>query len=382
MSNELNIALTTGRTITARLILDGAYVGSAITCTEAPASSGHYSGSVPGATGAGHYSVLFLEGATIVGTGSLLWDGTSERTALDLPTTTAFEARTLPNGDYFNPATDAVATVTTVTNAVTLPSIPANWITAAGVAADAVSEIQSGLATAGDVSAILEDTGTTLPGLIADVPTVAELNARTLPSADYFVVSDYTAPPTATANATAVRTELSTELGRIDTTISSRSTYDGSDTPGTVTLVSRLTSTRAGYLDKLNVSGTLAHSDAAATYRADISGLLTTTTYTASLPTNFADLSITATTGLVTSTNAGTGATAAEVWGYTGRTLDGTQATALTSIEGYTRPMAKQLGLVAGVSATHAEAGITVSDGDGSTTITDNNDGTYTVEGA
>lgn len=34
------------------------------------------------------------------------------------------------------------------------------------------------------------------------------------------------------------------------------------------TLVSRLTAARAGYLDKLNVSGTLAHSDAAATYRA------------------------------------------------------------------------------------------------------------------
>ena len=35
----------------------------------------------------------------------------------------------------------------------------------------------------------------------------------------------------------------------------------------------RLTATRAGYLDKLNVTGTLAHSDAAATYKADVSGL-------------------------------------------------------------------------------------------------------------
>lgn len=40
-------------------------------------------------------------------------------------------------------------------------------------------------------------------------------------------------------------------------------------------LVSRLTALRAGYLDKLNVSGTLAHSDAASTYKADISGLAT-----------------------------------------------------------------------------------------------------------
>lgn len=41
------------------------------------------------------------------------------------------------------------------------------------------------------------------------------------------------------------------------------------------TLETRLTAARAGYLDKLNVSGTLAHSDAASTYKADISGLAT-----------------------------------------------------------------------------------------------------------
>lgn len=35
----------------------------------------------------------------------------------------------------------------------------------------------------------------------------------------------------------------------------------------------RLTATRAGYLDRLNVTGTLAHSDAAATYKADVSAL-------------------------------------------------------------------------------------------------------------
>lgn len=53
------------------------------------------------------------------------------------------------------------------------------------------------------------------------------------------------------------------------------STYDGSDTSGTTTLLSRLSSARAGYLDKLNVSGTLAHSDAANTYKADVSSLAT-----------------------------------------------------------------------------------------------------------
>jgi hypothetical protein len=41
------------------------------------------------------------------------------------------------------------------------------------------------------------------------------------------------------------------------------------------TLITRLTAARAGYLDKLNVTGTLAHSDAASTYKADVSILAT-----------------------------------------------------------------------------------------------------------
>jgi len=89
------------------------------------------------------------------------------------------------------------------------------------------------------------------------------------------LASGYTAPPSSAANATAVRTELATELARIDASISSRSTYAGADTAGTATLLSRLTADRAGYLDKLNVSGVLAHTDNAATFRADVGPLLT-----------------------------------------------------------------------------------------------------------
>lgn len=43
---------------------------------------------------------------------------------------------------------------------------------------------------------------------LADIPTVAEFNARSIVSADYFVVTDYTVPPTAAANADAVCDEL------------------------------------------------------------------------------------------------------------------------------------------------------------------------------
>ena len=58
---------------------------------------------------------------------------------------------------------------------------------------------------------------------------------------------------------------------------------------------------------------------------------------------------------------------------------DGTKERSLGDVEAYIRPMAKQLGLVSGISATHSPTAIVVSDGEGSTTITDNGGGSYTV---
>lgn len=60
----------------------------------------------------------------------------------------------------------------------------ASSITGTGVRA--VDASGDALATAATAAAILEDTGTTLPAAIADVPTVAEFEARTLPAASYF----------------------------------------------------------------------------------------------------------------------------------------------------------------------------------------------------
>ncbi len=60
-------------------------------------------------------------------------------------------------------------------------------------------------------------------------------------------------PPTAAAVATAVRSELTTELGRIDAAISLTATATD-----VTTLLGRLTSARAGYLDNLNVGGVVA----------------------------------------------------------------------------------------------------------------------------
>ena len=62
------------------------------------------------------------------------------------------------------------------------------------------------------------------------VPVASGFVTLTLTTAIFYAyakVELITKPPTASANASAVRTELATELGRIDATISSRSTYAG-----------------------------------------------------------------------------------------------------------------------------------------------------------
>ena len=85
-----------------------------------------------------------------------------------------------------------------------------------------------------------------------------------------------------------IRTEMdnnSTKLSSIltgittaNTNISTINTNVNAVSTNVNTTNSRLTSTRAGYLDKLNVTGTLAHSNAADTYKADITALATTAT--------------------------------------------------------------------------------------------------------
>jgi hypothetical protein len=89
--------------------------------------------------------------------------------------------------------------------AVTLPSLTAGqrvdmYITAtissiatAGVVASAQADTVLTSDVKTETAAILEDTGNTLDGLIKDVPTVAEFEARTKPAADYALEATLTA---------------------------------------------------------------------------------------------------------------------------------------------------------------------------------------------
>lgn len=302
MANELNIALpTSGLTVTAQRYQSGSAVGSAISLTEV-GSSGFYTGTMTGT--AGTYQLAFISAGANVGSGSIVWSGTAE-----VPAST------------FNPSTDTVAnvtlcaTTTTLTNAPTVPSASAiasqvrtelttelgrldasvssrlagsaytapttpptaaEITTAVWAAADKTgysltsaertaiaAAVEGSLLNEGDGQAVLNaivgaigNTNLSEVSLVAavradlertggkldSIPTTAAPSASAVASATRTELStelsridqsissrlasaDYTAPtaaPTAAQNASAVRTELSTELARIDAPISTR----------------------------------------------------------------------------------------------------------------------------------------------------------------
>ena len=208
-------------------------------------------------------------------------------------------------------------TLATVTNLTTLPTVPTDWLTAAGVSAGAVTKVQSGLATptnitaaTGVVLASVTHTGATIPTTTNVTNTVSANLTQILGTLLTETVAGYLtagfkkffniATPVATVAsvdqtgdsfgrigaAGAGLTNLGdTRIANLDTTVSSRSTYSGGDTAGTTTLMSRVTGvvplasdytpTRATKLDNL---------DAAVTTRLAPSGTLATVTTLTNLP--------------------------------------------------------------------------------------------------
>lgn len=170
----------------------------------------------------------------------------------------------------------------------------------------------------GDLAAILEDTGTTIPDVLtaikgagwADETLVALMTAIEAGTVDEATIR--TAIGLSTANLDTQLSTIDTEVGTIYSEMASvddvwDEALSGHSTAGSAgkvlsdaaleasltamkgagwstetlkaikeyvdDLETRLTAARAGYLDKLNVSGTLAHSNDADTYKADVSAI-------------------------------------------------------------------------------------------------------------
>jgi len=162
-------------------------------------------------------------------------------------------ASATPGTVLLAPVTHTSAVVPTVTN-LTNPSLgtnaPSNWINAAAIAASALDNKgnwnigKTGYELTQAFPANFASLGINSSGHVSRVvlvdTTTTNTDMRGTDSA--LLASSYTAAPTASQNATQVRTELATELGRIDATISSRSTFAGGAVDSVVGAVGSVTS--------------------------------------------------------------------------------------------------------------------------------------------
>ena len=148
---------------------------------------------------------------------------------------------------------------------VKVASIAAAAITAASIAADAITDAK--VASDVTIASVTGSVGSVATGGITAASFAAGAIDAAAVAADAIGASELAAGA-ASEIASAVRTELTTELGRVDVAVSTRSTYAGADTAGTTTLLSRLSAARAGYLDNLS-SGAVA-------LESSLQGLITT----------------------------------------------------------------------------------------------------------
>jgi hypothetical protein len=147
-----------------------------------------------------------------------LANGTDGLTALktgidDVPTVSEFNARTLVAASYFDPAADAVANVTLVATTTALTNV----INASSVVASVSGSVDS---VTGDTKQTADHTAA-----IADIPTVAEFNARTLVAASYF---DPAADTVANVTLCATTTALTNVINAASVVASVSGNVDGS----------------------------------------------------------------------------------------------------------------------------------------------------------
>ena len=144
----------------------------------------------------------------------------------DVPTVAEMNARTLAAADYFDPAADAVANVTLVATTTTNT--------------DMRGTDSAALATVCTETRLAELDAANLPTDIADVPTVAEFNARTIAAADYFdPVNDAVASVTLVDTTTTNTDMRGTDNAALAATALTDATW---------------TDARAGYLDELDAA--------------------------------------------------------------------------------------------------------------------------------
>jgi hypothetical protein len=184
--NELNIALSTGLTVTAQVYTAGAASGSPISLSEV-GTSGFYTGNMAGS--AGTYQLVFLSGGATVGTGQINWSGTAE-----------VPVSTLTTADIPSAAISAIQAKTD-----NLPSDPADQ----SLVEEAITALS--IPTVVQIRSELDSNSTKLANLDATV------SSRLAPSGTLATVTTLTNAPTV-PSAASIRAEIdsnSTQLAAI-----------------------------------------------------------------------------------------------------------------------------------------------------------------------
>lgn len=277
MANELNIALAkSGLTVTAQRYQAGVAVGSAISCPET-GSSGFYSGNMTGS--AGTYQVAFISAAANVGSGSIVWSGTAEvpastfnpstdtvaNVALCATTTTLTNAPTVPTASAIaSQVRTELGTELARIDADVSSRLASSAYSAAPTTAQIATAVEGSLLNEADgqavLNAIVGAIGNTnvsevslvaairtdlerVGGKIDSIPTTAAPTAaanatavwsaatKTITGGTVDTLTNSPSVPSAASIASATRTELTTELGRLDAAVSTRLATSGYTAP-------------------------------------------------------------------------------------------------------------------------------------------------------
>lgn len=280
----------------------------AVSMTEQGTASRYYAANFPtGITTAGRYAFVifqklggsFAETDTVVSGGSIDWDGSaiagSAATTLkpgSLVTASlgTFVLAKTTNITGFNDiaataivSSGAITTsggaVSTVTNVTTVNGLASNSITSTALATSAVNEIVAGVWDEPTSSHTTSGTFGAVAGAAATAAGVWSYGSRSL-TAD--VTLDLTQSYPGSPSAGSVGQCFNYIANRLDTTVSSRGTGDATSTAvsnlqtDVTTLLARLTSTRAGYLDNIASAPPSSSTIATAVWTKDISAISTT----------------------------------------------------------------------------------------------------------
>ena len=210
-----------------------------------------------------------------------------------------------PTATYYQIRTANLATIRPLYTADSVGGNPAVSNVRSGTVFGPNSELTGTCAVPGAASVVV---GTPVDATVG----TAAITAATIRTAMGLASANLDTQLSAIPTAAAIRTEMdanSTKLANLDAPVSSRSTYNGADTSGTTTLLSRLTTGRAGNLDNL---------DATVSSRPTAADIATAV---------WAAATRTLTTAIDNSSTI-----AAAVWGYaTGRTITGGTVDTLTN---------------------------------------------------